>query len=323
MTGCAKAAGILVMVILGTGHATAGSPCQDRYMKMVIPQPPGGVGDTVGRIIGAKVTEVLGQSVVIDNRPGATTTIGNAVVAAAKPDGCTILEFTVSGLIAGLMRNDLPYNTERDLQPVIGTGSFPMTLVVNANSGLRSYQDLAAAAKAKGGLNYSSGGPGTLAHLTAVRLLKGLGGNGMHVPFRGNAYAIQSLLANEVQFMFTTTAEALPLMHAGKIRVLGVTSQKRMPSFPGVPTMTELGLADFSPSVWYTFMVPSATPRETVARLHDAYAKAINDPATSKRLTALGYAAETRNPEDAKAHLKLEAARWKKVVQENNIKSDE
>lgn len=321
MTLTSKVVSTLAAVVLASvsGYAAASSPCPDRYMKMVIPQPAGGVGDIVGRILGTKVNEILGQTVVFENRPGATTTIGNALVAASKPDGCTILEFTVSGLVAGLIRSDLPYNTERDLEPVIGIGAFPMTLAVNANSKIRTYEDFVAAVRTPNGLNYGSGGPGTLAHLTSVRLLKELGGNGLHVPFRGNAYAIQSLMANDVQFMFPTTAEALPLVQAGRIRVLGITANKRLASFPGVPTMTELGLADFAPSVWYVFMVPSATPQETVARLHAAYAEALHDPAVSKQLAALGYAAETRSPADAKAYLKLEAARWNKVVQENKI----
>ncbi|AZG08226.1 tripartite tricarboxylate transporter substrate binding protein [Pigmentiphaga sp. H8] len=321
MNSTSRFASILAAVLLGTGgsQAIAANPCTDRYMKMVIPQPAGSVGDVVGRIVGTKVTEVLGQPVVFENRPGATTTIGNAAVAASKPDGCTILEFTISGLVAGLMRNDLPYSTERDLEPVIGIGTFPLVLAVSAGSKIRTYEDFVAAAKAPAGLNYSTGGPGTVAHLTSVRLLKELGGTGTHVPFKGNAYAIQSLAANDVQFMFPTTADALPLVQAGKIRILGVTSDKRLPLIPDVPTMKELGQADFTPSVWYMFMVPSATPKETITRLYDAYAKALNDPAINKQLVGLGYAPETRTPADAKAYLKQEAAKWKKVVEENHI----
>ena len=152
-----------------------------------------------------------------------------------------------------------------------------------------------------------------------MRLLKELKAEGMHVPFRGNAYAIQSLLAGDIEFMFPTTGEALPLARGGKIRVLGVTSNKRLADFPDVPTLAELGLQDFSPSVWYIFMVPAATPQATIGQLHNAYAQALNDPAIIKQLTALGYVPDTRTPEDAKAYLKQEAVRWKTVVRENNI----
>ena len=137
-------------------------------MRMVIPQPAAGVGDLVGRVLGDKVATILGQKMVIENRPGPTTAIGTAAVATSNPDGCTILNLTASGVVASVMRSDLPYHLERDFTPVVGVGSFPMTLTVLATSKIQSFGDFVAQAKTSQGLNYGSGGPGTLAHLSSV-----------------------------------------------------------------------------------------------------------------------------------------------------------
>jgi tripartite-type tricarboxylate transporter receptor subunit TctC len=315
-----RAAALAATVVGCAGSAFAApAGCPDRYMRMVIPQPAGGVGDLIGRVLGEKVAAILGQQVVIDNRPGGTTTIGTAAVATAKADGCTILNLTTSGVVASVMRDNLPYKLERDFAPVIGVGSFPMTLAVQASSKIRSLGDFAAASKSGDGLNYSSGGPGTLAHLSSLRLLKEIGGKGTHVPYKGNAYAIQGLLGGEVQFMFPSTAEALPLVQGGKLRVLGLTADQRLPVFPDVPTMKELGFADFTPKIWYAFLVPSGTPADTVTRLHDAFAQAVRDPVVQQKLNGLGFTPEVRTGAEVAAFMKSEAGRWKKVVQDNNV----
>jgi tripartite-type tricarboxylate transporter receptor subunit TctC len=303
---------------VGTAHS-APAACPASYMRMVIPQPAGGVGDLVGRVLGDKVASILGQPMVIENRPGATTAIGTAVVAASKPDGCTLLNLTTSGVVASVMGGKLPYDLERDFKPVVSVGSFPMALSVPMNSNIHSFSDLVAAAKAPAGLNYSSGGPGTVAHLSSLRLLKEIAGKGIHVPYKGNAYALQGLLGGDVQFMFPTTAEALPLAQGGKLRVLALASEKRMTAFPNVPTLAELGFVDFAPKIWYAFLVPSATPDEIVLRLYGAFAAALTDPAVQGRLTQLGFTTQLRGAAETGAFIKAEAARWRQVVQENNV----
>lgn len=315
---------VTVAVFGFVGSALAApAVCPDRYTKMVIPQPAGGVGDIIGRMLAEKVGQILEQPMVVENRPGASTTIGIAIVAKAKPDGCTNLQLTATGVVASVMRKDLPYDLERDLTPVIEIGSLPMVLAVPATSKIQSFSDFKAAAKTADGLNYSTGGSGTMAHLASLQILKAVGGKGTHVPYKGNAPALQGLLAGDVQFMFPSTAEALPLMQGGKLRVLGVTSDKRLPTFPNVPTMKELGLSDFTPRLWYVFLVPTDTPPEAVSRLYDAFAKALTDPSIQQRLTAAGFATEVKRSPEAAAFIKAEAARWKKVVQENNIKSED
>src|SRR5438876_1575509 len=305
----------------GISIATAAEVCPARFIKMIIPNPAGGVGDLIGRILGEKVGAELGKPVVIENRAGATTVIGTEVVAKAKPDGCTILSLTASGVVASVLQEKLPYNSERDFTPIIGVGSFPMVMAVPVASKLNSFPDVVAAVKSKDGLTYSSGGAGTLAHLSAVRLIKELNGTGNHIPYRGNSDAIQALLGNQVQLFFPSTAEALSLAKSGKVRLLGVTSEERVPVLPDVPTMKELGFAQFNPRLWYAFLAPAKTPANVVSGLHDAFAKATMDASVQKQLTALGFTTELKDSAAVSAFMKSEAARWGKVIKDNNIKA--
>jgi tripartite-type tricarboxylate transporter receptor subunit TctC len=220
-----------------------------------------------------------------------------------------------------VLQEKLPYNLERDFTPIIGVGSFPMVLAVPVASKLNSFADVIAAAKSKDGITYASGGAGTLAHLSSVRLIKELHGTGTHVPYRGNSDAIQGLLGNQVQLFFPSTAEALPLAKSGKIRLLGVTSEERLPTLPDVPTMKELGFAEFNPRLWYAFLAPANTPANIVSGLHDAFAKALVDPSVRERLTGLGFTTEVKDSAAVSAYMKNEAARWGKVIKDNNISS--
>ena len=316
------ALGVLVTAGLGTMSSTsAAAACPDRYIKMIIPNPAGGVGDLIGRILGDAASPILGQGFVIENRAGATTTIGTALVAKAKPDGCTILSLTASGVVASVMRDKLPYNLEQDFAPIIGIGSFPMTLIVPSSSKIGSMADLVAASKVADGIPYATGGNGTMAHLASVRMLKTVGGAGTHIPFRGNSDAIQALLGNQVQFFFSSTAEALTLMKGNRVRVLGVTSDNRVPYLPSVPTMKELGFAELNPRLWYAFLAPAGTPPETVAQLYEAFSKALSDKAVQERLNGLGFTTEITSPAQIAAYMKAEAGRWAKVVKDNSIQA--
>ncbi|CAN7344424.1 tripartite tricarboxylate transporter substrate binding protein [Variovorax sp. LjRoot178] len=303
------------------GSALAAPLCADRAVRLVIPQPAGGVGDVVGRLLAEKASTFLEQPIVVENKAGASTTIGTAAVAGAKPDGCTILHMTNTAVVASAINDKLPYNLERDLVPVVGVGSFPMALAVTENSKYKTFGDFVAAAKSPEGLTYSTGGPGTMAHLASLRMLKEIGGKGTHVPYRGNAPALQGLLGGDVNFMFPTTFEAMPLVQANKVRVLGVTADARLPAFPSVPTMKELGFGDLTPRIWYAFLLPAGSKPEVVARVHDAFAKAVMDPGIQTQLRARGYIPEALSTADTTAFIKSEYARWKKVAQENNVSS--
>src|SRR5258705_8297352 len=193
---------VLIAASLVGSIATAAEVCPSRVIKMIVPNPAGGVGDLIARMLGDKGSAELGQPVVIENKAGASTVIGTDAVAKSKPDGCTILSLTASGVVVSVLQEKLPYNLERDFTPIVGVGSFPMVLAVPAESKLNSLADVIAAAKSKDGITYASGGPGTLAHLSAVRLLKEVNGTGNHIPYRGNPDAIQGLIGNHVQLFF-------------------------------------------------------------------------------------------------------------------------
>lgn len=307
----------------GIGVAAAAPACPGPYIKMVVANPAGSIGDLIGRTLGDKAGAELGQPVVVDNRAGGTTVIGTDLVAKAKPDGCTILSLTASGVVVSVLREKLPYNLARDFTPIVGVGSLPMVLAVPAGSKLNSFADFTAAVKSSHGIDYASGGAGSLAHLSAVRLIHELGGTGNHIPFRGNSDAIQALLGNQVQAFFPSTAEAIPLAKSGKIRLLAVTSAERVPTMPDVPTMKELGFSDFNPRLWYAFLAPANTPSNVVSQLKNAFAKAVNDPAIQERLRALGFSPEVKDAAAVSALMKDEAVRWGKVIKENKITSSD
>ncbi len=210
----------------------------------------------------------LGQPVVIENRAGGTTAIGTEAVAQGQARRLHHPEPDRLRRSRVVLQEKLPYDLERDFMPIISIGSFPMVLAVPVASKFNSFADLVAAVKSKEGITYASGGSGTLAHLSAVRLINELSGTGNHIPYRGNSDATQALLGNQVQLFFPGSAEALPLAKSGKVRLLGVTSDQRLSSLPDVPTMKELGFADFTPRLWYAFLVPASTPHAVVSRLH-------------------------------------------------------
>ena len=312
---------LLLAGTLAWGNAAANDPCPGRIYKMVIANPPGGVGDMVGRLLGDKAGTELGQTFVIENRAGATTVIGTDYVAKSKPDGCTILSLTASGVVVSVLKEKLPYNLERDFAPIVGVGSFPIVMAVPTSSKIKTFADLTAAVKSKDGITFASGGVGTLAHLSAVRLINEVGGTGNHIPYRGNPDALQALVGGEVQLFFPSTADALPLVKANKLRLLGITTEKRLPTLPDVPTMKELGFADFNPRLWYALIAPAKTPPEAITKLRGAFTKAVNEPGVQQQLGALGFVTEIKQPAEVTAFMKSEAARWGKVIKDNDIKS--
>jgi tripartite-type tricarboxylate transporter receptor subunit TctC len=293
----------------------------NRPIRLVVPNPPGGVSDVIARALGDRAAVHLGAPVVVENRAGGATTIGATFVARAEPDGHTILTLTSAGLVQGVIQENLPFTFERDFAPIIGVGSFPMALAVSSASNIRSLADLTAAARSRDGAAYGSGGAGTMSHLAGVRLLNELRGQGTHVPFRGNAPALQALAGGHIQMMFPGVPEVPSVIAAGHIRVLAVTSDARMPAVPDVPTMRELGFPEFNPRLWYAFVAPTRTPGHVVARLHDAFARALQEPAIQERFAGLGFSTELRGPDALAQYMRQETERWGTVVRANNLRS--
>jgi tripartite-type tricarboxylate transporter receptor subunit TctC len=289
-----------------------------RPVRIVVANPPGGVGDLITRAFGEKAGAELGQAFVVENRPGASTVIGTQSVARAEPNGYTLLNLTTSGVVQTVLQDKLPYNLERDLVPVIGIGYFPMVLAVSAASNIRSMDDLATIARSSQGLVYGSGGTGTMAHLAALSLLKELGGHGTHVPYRGNSEAIQGLLGGQIQMFFPSTLETMSLKDA--LKPLAVTSAQRFPGLPDVPTTAELGLPHLNPKLWFAFLAPANTPKSVVSRLYNAFAKVQTDEALKRRLTGYGFELEIKDSAASLAYIQEEAKRWAVVVKANNIR---
>jgi len=312
LLGCAVGLGL-------AGPAGAQESFPSRPIRLVVANPAGGSGDLVTRIIGERLAVELGVPVVVENRPGGATTIGTNFVARADPDGYTLLSMASVGVVQTVLRRRLPYDLARDFAPVAGVGSIPLALVVSSASGIRSMEELRQAARSGNGISYGSGGAGTIGHISAVRLLGEIGGHGTHVPFRGNAEVLQAMAGGHVQLMFASVAEAPPLVAAGHLRALAVTSSNRAASLPDVPTMRELGFAAFEPTVWYAFLAPARTPPVVVSRLHEAFARALSDPATLDKLRTHGFARELRDPDALAAYMQQEAEVWGKVVRDNNL----
>jgi len=291
-------------------HARA----QANTVRLVVPFPPGGLLDGVGRLFAPVLGSALGQTVVVDNKPGSGGNIGTDAVAKAAPDGQTWLLGSPGLAISPSLYPRLPYKPE-DLQPVALLGGQPNVLLVPADSPVRTVAELLdMLRKAPGKYQYASNGNGTSLHLSAELLKFKTRVFVLHVPYRGSAPALTALLAGEVNFMFDNLSPALPQIQAGKVRALAVTSTTRSPALPNVPTMQEAGVPGYEVNAWFGLLVPRGTPAAVVQRLEAESAKALRDPALAATLRQRGIEPAFRGSADFAAHLERERAQWKAVV---------
>jgi tripartite-type tricarboxylate transporter receptor subunit TctC len=311
----------LVLAALGAGGvARAQDVFPTSPVRLIVPFAAGGSGDIVARILGDRAAAELGQPVIIENRSGGNGVIGSQAAARARPDGHTLLQITAAALIITTMQDNLPYSLERDFVPIVGVGSFPTALATSGRSNIRSVQDLVAVARSRpGGITYASGGVGSLGHLAAARLVNELRIPATHIPYRGSHYAMQALLSDEVQFFFGATADVVALHGTDRIRVLGVTSPERVAGLRDVPTMAELGFAEFNASIWFGYLAPTGTPAAAVEQLRTAFANAVRDPAVQQRFAPYGFAAVVQPPAEFSRFIRSEAGRWGQVIRDNNI----
>jgi tripartite-type tricarboxylate transporter receptor subunit TctC len=284
--------------------------------------PPGGINDIVARVVGQKLTESLGQPVIVENRSGAGGTIGADAVAKAKPDGYTLLLGSVSNIsMAPSQYKSLPYEPVKDFTPVALLAAAPNVLVVNPSFPVNSVKDLIALAKQKPGeISYASAGNGTSNHLT-VELLKVLANIDLvHIPYKGDSPGITDVISGQVPMMFPTLPVALPQIKAGKLRAIAVSSSKRTALAPGIPTVAESGgLPDFAVSVWVGILAPAGTPKDIVDRLSGELTRIVQMPDVKDKLASLG--AEPQ-PEDSAAfasYIRSETAKWSKVAKSAGI----
>ena len=300
-------------------HAQAQYPTKP--IRLIVPFPPGGGSDALSRILGPKLSEGLGQQLVIENRPGAGANIGAEVAAKSPADGYTLLMGNVAHTINATLYAKLGYDLIKDFAPVCLLASTPNIVVVHPSVPARSVKELIALARARpGALDVASSGAGSSAHL-AGELFKSMAGIKMnHVPYKGGGPAVIALLSGEVSVGFATTPSVIQHVKNGRLRALAVTTAKRSPSTPDLPTVSEAGLKGYEAGTWYGLLVPSATPKEVVSRLNAESMKALATADVKQRLDNAGFEPIGTTPEQFGAYIRSETEKWGKVVRAAGVR---
>jgi tripartite-type tricarboxylate transporter receptor subunit TctC len=314
LTVCATA---LPGIVLGQGYP-------NKAVKYVVPFPPGGTTDTLARIMSPKLSEALGQRVIVDNRAGAGGNIGSDVVAKSAPDGYTILGGTISSHAINVsLYANMPYDPVRDFVPITLIGTNANVLIVHPSDPANSVADLIARAKANPGkVTFASAGGGTSQHLSGEMFKSMAKIDITHIPYKGSAPAITDLMGGQVTMMFDTLVVASPQIRAGKVKALAVTSAQRVPGFEQIPTMNEAGVAGYEVVSWQGIFAPAKTPPEIVKRLNAEFVKIIKMADVRERFATLGLEPAGNSSEEFAAFQKAEIAKWAKVVREGGVRID-
>ena len=293
-------------------------------IKIVIPFVPGGPSDTVGRAIGSKFQELLGQPAVVENRPGANGSIAAEMVAKSDPDGYTILVGSIGVFsINAALYKDLRYQPVRDFAPITLAVTTPNVLVTKLDFPPKTVKEFVDyARKNPGRISYASSGTGSSDHLTSELFKQMTGTFGVHIPYRGGAAVVTDLLGGQVEASFQNMGTVATQIRAGKIRALGVTARSRAMQFPELPTMAESGYPELVVTSWQAAAAPARTPREVIARLNEASVKALRSPDIRERLVAIGFDVVASTPEEFGKFMRDEVDRWTKVVERGGIKPE-
>lgn len=296
----------------------------DKPITLVVPFPPGGSTDMIARQISAKLGEKLGgATVVVENKAGATGTIGATAVARAAPDGHTLFVSSLGPFVIAPHLIKTSYDALKDLDPITVVVQAPNVLVVLAASPLKSLADVIAYQKANPGkMTFSSSGNGSSDHLTAELFWQQTGTSGVHIPYKGGGPVMSDLLGNQVESSFMNINTAMPQLKAGKLRALAITSAKRSPLLPDVPTLEESGVKNAGVQSWQAVAAPAGLPADIKKRVHEAIVSIIKEPATVAKLTDLGFEIVLNTPEQFDAFQNAEFARWQKLITSRNIKAD-
>ncbi|MEY4123919.1 MAG: hypothetical protein RLZZ278_1069 [Pseudomonadota bacterium] len=292
-------------------------------VRMIIAFPPGGPTDLVSRVLAQKLSEQLGQQVIVDNKPGAGGNIAAELAARAAPDGYTIFYNTSAIVIGPALYGKVNYDTLKDFAPVLLTASVPMVLVVNPQLPARSVKEFVDLAKTRSGaLNYSSSGTGTITHLASAMMSTQTGIQTQHIPYKGSAPGLVDLASGQTQFMIDTINTVLPYVRDNRLRGLAVTSAKRSPLLPDLPTLAEAGISGFEAAAWQGIVVPTGTPNEIVQKLNAEVNKALMHPDIRSRLAAQGADILGGTPAEYAAYLRSEMPRWAKAVKDSGAKAE-
>lgn len=313
----------MAAVLLCAAHAFA-QTYPTKPIRMVITYPPGGNADLVGRAVAGKLSELIGQPVVVDNRGGAGGVLGTMITAQAAPDGYTIMLGTSAGMVINpLLSSKLPYDALKDFAPVSNVMILPQLLVTNPQLPAKNVKELIALAKAKpGSLNAGSSGVGTPNHL-GTELLKGLAGvNIVHVPYKGGGQAITDVIGGQIQMAFSSVPAVLPHIKAGRLNALGVGSAKRTPALPNVPTIAESGVPGYEYTTWNGIFAPVRTPQAIVMRLNGAIVRGLASPEINQRFVANGGDPAPSTPDELRRYMIEESARWAKTIKAAGVRID-
>ena len=312
-----------VVTLASAGLCAQEPDFPNRPLRIIVPTSPGGILDTVMRLLAPKLSEVAGQNVVIDNRTGAATIIGTEIGARAAPNGYTMLTGGQPLAVNPSLYKKLPYNVEKDLAPISLVVSAPYILLVHASVPAKSVQEFLALARAKpGSINYSSGGNGTNFHI-AVELLKNLTGvNLVHVPYRSGGLALAAVVSGEAAVTIASLVTVIPHVKTGRVRALAITSMKRSPVVPELPTVQESGVPDYEFTNWVGLLAPAGTSPKLLSALNGWVVKAARDPAVVERFGREGLDVIASSQSEFAAHLRKEFVRWAKVIKESGIRAE-
>jgi tripartite-type tricarboxylate transporter receptor subunit TctC len=324
-TAAATFAGLGIGLGIAFGATTAVSETYPtRPIKIIVPTPAGGPVDAVARVLAHALSPLLGQGLIVDNRAGAGNTIGSKEAALADPDGYTLLFSSASGLvIAPMLHTQAGYDPITSYEPIALVAESSNILVVNPSVPAKSVQDLVAYAKANPGkVNFSSGGVGVLPHLIGEMFKARAGIDVVHVPYRGGGPSIADVMGGQVDLTFEGTSVLLPLIQAGKLRALAVTSAKRIPQLPDVPTMIESGYPGFSSTSWTGLLAPAKAPPEIIARLNAQVNAALTSPEITRALAAISSEPLGGPPQALTEVIKADVAKWAPIVKSLNLQTD-
>jgi tripartite-type tricarboxylate transporter receptor subunit TctC len=310
------------LVMLGISAAALAQTWPSKPIRLIAVFPPGGSVDQVARILATPLGLQLGQSIIVENKGGASGSIGTAAVAAAAPDGYTFgVVFDTHGVNPSLIPN-MPFDSRKDIYPVILVGTSAMVLATNVGSEYKTFADVVAAAKAKKNVSYGTIGSGSLGHLAMSLLGKNGGLDWLHVPYKGGGPLMSDAVAGHVPLSIGSVFVTKPHIDSKRMRPLVVTSSKRSPDLPDVPTVAESGFPGFEAPAWWAVIAPAKTPPEILKRLNDELNKTLKNPDIAKKLDAQGIDVVGGTPEAAKVFIEKQMDIWAKVVKENNIKAE-